>query len=339
MSLYDHLPVVHDTGEILADKRIDWRDEKLRSLAVSDAINIDKRKQRIYDCSSELCFASEKSSGKKHLIMADFCKDRMCPSCQRRRSLKVFHQIKNICSYIVGERPTTSFMLLTLTVPNVYKDDLPATISHMMTSYSKLFKKAEVKKGVIGWFRSLEITKEKRERDHYFHPHFHVLIAVSSTYFSTHYIKQSRWLKLWQDSTKQPEITQVDIRRIRPSKKLTASGASSINPDGGSSSAAIAGAAAEVGKYATKPSDYIQKTQNDNYYADPDIVNILAACLHGTRLIAFGLLLKDVKEFLDLDDAEGEDADLVNTGNNIETIDAVMKQVFKWNSFSGFYIN
>lgn len=337
MSLHADLPVVHDTGEILTNENTDWSDEKLRSLAVSDAIDIDIRKQRIYDCSSELCFAVEKL-GKKHLVSADFCKDRMCPSCQRRRSLKVFHQIKKICTYIVAEQPTVSFMMLTLTVPNVHRTDLPATISHMMKSYKRLFERAEVKKGTLGWFRSLEVTKQKN-KDDFYHPHFHVLIAVRPSYFSTNYINQKRWLTLWQESTRQPEITQVDIRKIKPNRKGIRAGEMSTNSEGGSSQASIAGAAAEVGKYATKPSDYIKKDSNNMYYADPDTVNTLAACLHGTRLIAFGGLLKEVKELLALDDAESEKADLVILGDEVEILDAVCRQVFKWNYFNRLYVN
>lgn len=29
------------------------------------------------------------------------------------------------------------------------------------------------------------------------------------------YIKHDRWLELWQQSTKNPRITQVDIRRVK----------------------------------------------------------------------------------------------------------------------------
>jgi plasmid rolling circle replication initiator protein Rep len=337
MSVHRDLPLVHATGEILTNERVDWADEKFRSLAISEAINIEKRKQRIYDCSSELCFAVEKL-GKKHLIIADFCKDRMCPSCQRRRSLKVFHQIKKICCYIVAEQPTVSFMMLTLTIPNVHRTDLPATIAHMMKSYERLFRRAEVKKGVLGWFRSLEITKQKN-KDDYYHPHFHVLIAVRPSYFSTNYITQDRWLNLWREATRQPEIMIVDIRKIKPNKKGVRAGEISTNSEGGSSQASIAGAAAEVGKYATKPSDYLTKDKNDMYFADPDTVNTLAACLHGVRLIAFGGLLLEIKSLLSIDDAESEKADLINLGDDVEILDAVVRQVFKWNYFNRLYIN
>jgi plasmid rolling circle replication initiator protein Rep len=338
MSLYDHLPVVHDTGEILVDDRTNWEDEKLRSLSVSDVINIEKRAQRIFDCSSSLTFIAD-NTGKKHLHVADFCKDRMCPSCQRRRSLKVFHQVKEVCTELLSREPTTKFLLLTLTVPNVHRTDLPSTISHMMKSFERLFRSVRVKRSTTGWFRSLEITKEKKDREGYYHPHFHVLISVPSTYVGKNYIKQKDWLLMWQKCTRQPEITQVDVRRIRPNKKGIKSGELSTNEFGGSSQASVAGAAAEVGKYATKPSDYISQNSDGSYVADPDTVNVLAGCLHGTRIIAWGGILKIIKNELDLDDVDSDSSDLVHVDGKVAVIDAVMRQVYTWNSFQGFYIN
>src|SRR5690625_5335160 len=76
----------------------------------------------------------------------------------------------------------------------------------------------EVKQIVKGYARKLEITYNE-ERDDY-HPHFHVLIAVDKNYFnnSWSYIKRDRWLELWQQVTKKPSITQVDVRKVRNSK-------------------------------------------------------------------------------------------------------------------------
>ena len=95
--------------------------------------------------------------------------------------------------------------------------------------------RAEVKRGIKGFFRALEVTYNG-DRDDY-HPHFHILLAVPSNYFTKNYITQNRWLELWRESTRYPEITQVDIRVIKPNKKRE-------------NSTSIESAAAEVGKYA-----------------------------------------------------------------------------------------
>src|SRR5699024_4357140 len=76
------------------------------------------------------------------------------------------------------------------------------------------------------------------ERDDY-HPHFHVLIAVNKSYFNqaTQYISRDRWLELWQQVTKNPLITQVDVRKVRSLKENRIF---------------------EIAKYSSKDSDYLQ---------------------------------------------------------------------------------
>lgn len=338
MSLYDGLPTVYGTGEVLQDGRTDWKKYKLQSTAVSHVMPTEKRQERMAECSSVLEFAADRK-GNKRLHRANFCKDRMCPACQRRRSIKVFHQIRTACTALLDERPSTAFLLLTLTVPNVHKDDLPETLTHMFKSWDRLTKRAEFKNAVLGWFRGLEVTTEKRGREDYFHPHFHVLLAVPSGYFKKKiYITQPRWLELWQEATRQPEITQVDVRRVTPSKKKKALGASAENENGGSSIEAVTSAAAEVGKYATKPGDYLDLVTTDEYRADAKTVEVLAAALKGRRIIAFGGKLKELLANISKDDVDSESADLVHTGENGSDIEAVMIQIFRWHSSHKSYI-
>lgn len=35
-----------------------------------------------------------------------------------------------------------------------------------------------------------------------YHPHFHILLAVPTNYFSKNYIKQSEWTDMWQRAMK-----------------------------------------------------------------------------------------------------------------------------------------
>ena len=83
--IYEDLPIIHGSGEILEDTT-DWRTFKLKSTAVSHAMNYtdEVRSERILDCGSLLAFGVS-NSGEKRLIKAYFCKDRMCPACQKRR--------------------------------------------------------------------------------------------------------------------------------------------------------------------------------------------------------------------------------------------------------------
>jgi plasmid rolling circle replication initiator protein Rep len=185
----------------------------------------------------------------------------------------------------------------------------------------------EFKKAVWGWFKAMEVTCSSRnEKKSSYHPHFHILLAVPNGYFKgKNYINQKRWLELWQESMKMPEITQVDVRRIKANP----------NREG---STAIESAAAEVGKYATKPSNYITKFQDD-YIADGLVVNDLALALRGARLTSFGGRMKEHYQKLELNDVESDSVDLIHVSGDNKEVDAVMVQVFKWNVGVRRYVN
>ena len=326
-SVYDNLPYLEPTGEILCDNRHDWRKSKLKSRAISEAMpNLDKywlaRSSRMEDCGSMLSFAISKT-GEKRLYRANFCRDRMCPSCQLRRSRIVFSQVQDVCYSIRKENPSYRYLLLTLTVPNVPYEALGGEITHMMQSYKRLMERAEVKRAVKGAFRTLEVTFNQETQT--YHPHFHVLLCVPSNYFTKNYIKQERWLELWREATRNPNITQTDIRVIRPNAKRQ--------------KADIESAAAEVAKYATKPSDYLECLPNGDWIADKDRVSELARILKGRRLISFsGLMLEHLKK-LGLEDVESDSVDLIHTDDNASDIEAVMIQVFRWNAGFKNYIS
>lgn len=326
---YEDLPVTYGTGEILEDSH-DWRTSKLKTNAVALELDFVGRSQRMFDCGSSLSFAVS-AENEMRLHRAFFCKDRMCPSCQKRRSLVLFHQVKNICQSIQNENPTYKYLMLTLTVPNVKAENLSDEIKHLMKSWKRISERKEFKSKIKGWFRALEVTYNS-ERDDY-HPHFHVLLCVSSNYFNgKNYIPQARWLELWQEATRYPQITQVDIRAIKPNKKRMAKAADS-KPD----IDAVSSAAAEVAKYSVKPSDYLTKLSDGTWVADKPIVNQLAESLNYKRLVAFGGIMKEHLKKLKLADVDSSEIDLINIEGDKAAIDAVMIKVFRWNvGFSNY---
>lgn len=310
---YEDLPVTYGTGEILEDSH-DWRTSKLKTDAVALELDFVGRSQRMFDCGSSLTFAVS-ATNEMRLYRAFFCKDRMCPSCQKRRSLVLFHQVKDVCQSIQNENPTYKYLLLTLTVPNVKAEQLSDELKHLMKSWDRLAKRKEFKGKIKGWFRALEITYNSQRDD--YHPHFHVLLCVPAVYFKRDYIPQARWLELWQESTRYPQITQVDIRAIKPNKKR--------------GSDAISASAAEVAKYSTKPSDYIQKTRGGVYKGNKAVINQLAKSLNYRRLVAFGGLMKEHLQKLKLVDVDSNEIDLINIDGDKAAIDAVMLKVYRWN--------
>ena len=257
---------------------------------------------RVSDCGSFLDFAyaidengSMSESGKLH--SANFCRDRLCPMCSWRRSLKIFGQVSHIMDCIAGNY---KFLFLTLTVPNCAPDELPATLDRLMVSFKKLMKYKRLK-FVKGFFRALEITRNKDTGT--YHPHFHCILAVPMNYGKKEYVKHSEWLNLWRKAYKDDSITQVDIRVLK-------------DKDGnrleGEFTKSMKAAIAEVAKYPLKSSEYL--FSGDQVITD-DIIRTLSDALFHRRLVAYGGCFKDAFEKMALDDPE--EGDLIHLDDSI----------------------
>lgn len=233
------------------------------------------------------------------LYDANFCRDRLCPMCSWRRSLKIFNQVSQIMNVIEGKY---RFIFLTLTVRNCSGSDLPKVITRMQTAWSKGIRyNKRFKKAVKGYFKALEVThnlqkylckyiKDEKgnkkavklvdENGHLipnlsydtYHPHFHCILAVDESYFNKRfpdYIKQSEWLEMWRNAYGDRTITQVDVRTCKPknSKDITdATHAIEIldNVANSYKTKSISSAVAEVAKYTVKSSSYLGWFDNDN---------------------------------------------------------------------------
>lgn len=276
-----------------------WRKNKMFSLAVSKAYflisELKKYKEIIALCGNDLKFAScaTVEHGKK-LIRANFCKARLCVMCQWRKSLVIKKQVLDLVHWHREKYSTDIPLLLTLTVINVPGDELGRTISFMNDAWQRLMERKVIRRAVRSWFRSLEITYNRERQD--FHPHFHALLMVPKNYFDTRrdfYIPQQEWLRLWKASMRDDRITQIDIRTIKARKVGT-----------------LESLAAEVAKYATKPSSYVQESSNGLLEASPLIVEDLHYALKGRRLVGFGGLFKQIRKEKKMVDVE--EADLIH---------------------------
>jgi plasmid rolling circle replication initiator protein Rep len=291
------------TGEILLDtsksgKKRDWKRYKEQSLAVSAAYfplqELMKYGEKLFSCGSYLHFKTCPHGHIKKLVEAYFCRARGCPMCQWRKSLVMFHQVLELIHAHKAKYKSDIPLLLTLTVPNVSSAELKLMLDKMQKSWKKLSERKKFSKAIRSWFRSLEVTYN--EKSDTFHPHFHVLLLVPKDYFERScnlYIERNDWLFMWQEVTGISEITQVDIRRVR--KK------SSRKP--------LEAIAAEVAKYATKPSSYIKESPEGLFEASGSVVETLHYALKGRRLVAFGGLFNELRKALKQVDVE--EADLV----------------------------
>lgn len=301
-----------------------FSDLKQKTLLLSksfDRLGFNHKADRCFQCGSRLEFhkamsdlADEEVDYK--LCEANFCRERLCPMCAKRRSLKIFGQVTQIVEHI--DTSKYDFVLLTLTVPNVSGDELSNKISQMQKAFNKLIHYKRFKGAVVGYFRALEVTynhnKKSKSYDTY-HPHYHIILVVQKDYFTSFaYIKRKEWLSMWQTAMNDFSITQVDVRKVRSKLDKKIRGVVSI-----------AGAVAEVAKYTLKPSDYIF----NNPALMDKVVSVLSSALRGRRLVAFGGLFADIRELLGLDDVEN--GDLVHTDNQEIVSGDSLFLVRRWN--------
>lgn len=267
------------------------------------------RSARVNDCGSFLEY--HVTAQEKKLHTANFCKDRLCPMCNWRRSLKIFGQVSRVMDQL--EKDGYCFLFLTLTVKNCSAADLPKTVQMLFDGWRKMYhKKGVFQKRVAGTFRSLEVTRNKETKD--FHPHFHVILAVRPEYFSgRNYMTQAAWSELWRSCCDLDYNPIIDIRKIKPGSK------------------GLAGAVAEVSKYAVKATDFLQGSMDDKV----SYVAAFLSALTQRRLCAFTGCFMKVRKQLALDDVE--DGDLVHVdGDELREDVAYMIVRYSWRS--GVYV-
>lgn len=291
------------TGEILLDekdgKERPWQKHKEATHALQEIYNrlgFTSKAGRVAMCGTFLEFLRYVKEATMKLHRANFCKVRLCPMCAWRRSLKIFGQVKQVMDFAMSEQKYR-FIFLTLTVENCRGEDLSAEIDQLMQGFKRLSERKQVKKSIKGWFRALEVTHNldpnSPSYDTY-HPHFHVILMVSQTYFKKpgHYISQKKWTSLWRESMRLDYTPIVHVTTVKPSEKK------SMNS-----------IVAEVAKYTVKSNEYLL----ENKELATKTVAILDAALANRRLAAFGGRMKEIHKLLNLDDAT--EGDLIRTDN------------------------
>jgi len=261
---------------------------------------------RIKGCTGYLGFVwsdPDPTTGELHLKLrsAHFCRVRHCPVCQWRRSLMWQARFLKALPSIEQNYPSARWLFLTLTVRNCKLTDLRRTIQDMNKAWHRLVERKEFDV-VQGWIRTTEVT---RGRDDSAHPHFHVLMMVRPSYFSSnYYVTQKRWTELWQECARLDYTPIVHVQAVKSKSRLS-----------GLSELPLRRAISETLKYAVKPSD-----MKDDWLIE------LTRQVHHLRFIASGGILKDV-----LREGEETEKDLLLADDPSATDDASEPDVyFRW---------
>lgn len=231
---------------------------------------------KLYHCGEWLTFTPSENGDGFHLSGASFCRKRLCPCCQWRRSQRIYANLSDLWDTL--QRSGYVVLHLVLTVKNCSADDLPGTISTLYRASSRLFR-SDYTKGFKGVLRFCEVTYSRSGSD--YHPHLHSLVAVLPSYFhSRAYLSQDRIRALWRDALGVDYLPQVNIQRADDS------------------------AVKEVSKYCVKPFEFEGLPMLDEL----NVYKTYNTALHGRRLIqSYGVIRSELSRLridLEADDPE-----------------------------------
>ena len=237
----------------------------------------------LLDCGTYLGIATT-TEGRRAIVEANFCKQRLCPSCNWRRSLKIYGNTSRILDYLDQTRGDgIKYLFLTLTVKNCPLPRLGEQIDAMSEGFKRMINNRAWKRRVFGCMRTLEVTINHETREA--HPHYHLILAVDRQYATRNdatYWDHGKWVAAWQLACRLDYTPNVSIERVRGRRS----------------------GIAEVSKYMAKDADYILDGEPE---VTDYIVLHLAEQMRGRRLISYTGILRDAQRALKITDPETGD--------------------------------
>ena len=333
-------PVQQPTGEKLVDysqtgKKRKWDKHKQDALKLADlytqALKLypnlltAKRLEDLILCAEQLEYLVD-ADGNKKLYRTYFCRNRLCPMCQWRRSLKLFSQVSKITDYLNEQNNEQNnqvrYLFITLTQKNCEGANLKIEFDEINTAFAKLVDKTKhvatatkFKQSMLGYIKSTEVTYNSKTNT--YHPHLHVIFAVKEDYFnfkSSNYISKNNWRAIWAELLGVDYLPQVNVQAIKQARQQKA--------------------VAELAKYPAKITNILDLPQQQAV----QVVADLTIFCYKRRFVAFGGIFKKTKTLLKLQDVEAENADLVGAGN-IKEFNYVARAIYKYNVKFGCYIS
>lgn len=281
-----------------------WKPKKDDNLQIANLYNSISRNSKaasVRQCGHQLVFGqnilpSGEIEAKRHLMSAQFCKDRFCPICSWRRSIKNVDNLCKVCSFLL---PKYSFRFLTLTIRNT--ESLSAGLDQLLKAWYTFSKSKIFKKHCFGYHRSLEITYNQHSRT--WHPHLHIMLAVKKNYGKKghDYWSVDQVLKLWQSAANDDLISQVKLSV--PYYKDEKGIKHYAHHSGRLSLAAVV----ESCKYEAK--DCIEYS--------PEVFRELVDSCAGRRFYSYGGCMKAAFANLGLEDIESDYVDLIQISGKL----------------------
>ena len=300
----------------LAETKAAWSEKKKASASVAEKmfkIGQKRRAYRMKDCARFLTVKVCPDCGRAAGSSATLCRDRICPTCQWRLSLKRYAQMCQVLGR-VDDIDQYHAMFLTLTVRNCTGSNLRAQIGVMSEAWNRLLQRKPVKRILAGWARSLEVTYNKDRGD--FHPHYHVILLIDPECDMSFDDLQKSFNEWWKISARLGYRPITDIRTI-----------TNLVPE--NDNEPLKTAIAETFKYTVKDSSLLEMPLTD-------FARYVEA-VEGKRLVAYGGVIKEARKELNIDTDAIEDDDGKAADICIDCGAGLIQDVLEWSFTEGTY--
>ncbi|MGF2152785.1 protein rep [Enterococcus casseliflavus] len=280
-------------------KKNDWQGKKIANVNYANLLSeLHYRKAANVKICAEIMRFEPTDTGHLKLKQTWFCKSKLCPLCNWRRSMKHSNQVVQVIDEAVKRDPSGRFLFWTLTSKNTYDgQELKKALSEMSEAFRKLVQYKKVKQNLLGFLRATEVTVNPK--DNSYNQHMHVLVFVKSSYFknSENYISQSELTEFWQKALQVDYTPIVNMKAVKTKNKIK------------NNEKNLLGAVYETAKYPVKSVDYLTDNHDQNLKRVEDLEKGLA----NKRLFSYGGLFKKIRKELQLADVEDEKSDLIET--------------------------
>lgn len=294
---------------------VKWTEKKKKSLKIA-AKMIDAgykaRGLRMQNCGDFINFKVCPDCGKSYISSTNLCRDRLCPTCAWRLSLKKFAEM--CCTLqTIGDLQSYAAGFLTLTVKNCTPSGLNMALKKMAQDWNRMLQQKICKDTFLGWARSVEITYNEKTRT--FHPHFHIIVLYEP--LLTVGEMNARLRKSWN------KAARLDYEAITDFRAIEAEG-TSIDND------AFYSAIVETFKYAVKSDDMVGM--------DMPTFRAFVQAIQGVRFVSYGGVVKEARKQLGYKDNDEDESDIeLNKDACTACGAALVKAVLQWSLTEGQY--
>lgn len=295
----------------------------------------EDKARKLQACGTWLQYVADSSNGRLTLSGANFCRLRLCPICQWRRSLKLYGQMRKVIEHLGSD---FLYIFWTGTIKNCVGSELSQTITHLLEGFKCMAKMTPFKKAVKGYFRALEVTRNATDES--FHPHIHALFAVRRSYFTSRdYLAQAEWSALWlkalNECAPRCGFNRLDYAPLVNVKRVKPRGEKASEYDGGAVDTIAA--ICETAKYCVKSEDIICY---DDWDLTVDTLRTLDGALSGRRLISMGGVIRQAHHDLNLSAVDSDEADLLDIGTDesIANPENANSLLYVWHSGYSEYV-